>query len=57
MGPNRELAIQRYRKHANGYDATTHRMEPVCKQVLGALGAHRGNTELDVACGTGLARP
>lgn len=57
MGANRELAINRFRKHANGYDATTHRGEPVRKQVMGALGAHRGNTELDVASGTGLARP
>lgn len=53
MGPNRELAIKRYRKHANGYDATTHRMEPVRKQVIEALRAHRGDTVLDVACGTG----
>lgn len=33
MGANRELAIKRFRKHANGYDATTHRGEPVRKQA------------------------
>lgn len=53
MGPNRELAIKRYRKHANGYDATTHRMEPVRTQVIEALRARHGDTVLDVACGTG----
>ena len=53
MGPNRELAIKRYRKHANGYDATTHRMEPVRKQVIQALRAHCGDTVGDIACSRG----
>jgi hypothetical protein len=34
MPPNRELAKQRHRKHANGYDASTYRVQPVRRHPL-----------------------
>jgi arsenite methyltransferase len=53
MRPNNELAVHRYREHALGYDATTHRMEPVRSQAIEALQLRHDDTVLDVACGTG----
>jgi ubiquinone/menaquinone biosynthesis C-methylase UbiE len=51
--PNLALSIARYRHHASGYDATTHRMEPVRVRAVRHLALRPGDTVLDVACGTG----
>ena len=53
LRPNQALAIERYRYHAAGYDATTHRMEPVRMRAIRHLALRPGDTVLDVACGTG----
>lgn len=51
--PNPTLAIERYRRHAPGYDRTTHRMEPVRRRGIDRLALGPGDVVLDVACGTG----
>ncbi len=44
--PNQALAIKRYRHHAAGYDATTHRMEPVRMRAIRHLALRPGNAVL-----------
>ena len=53
MALNKELAIERYKKHATVYDALTRRMEPVRERAIHALRLRPGDTVVDVACGTG----
>lgn len=55
--PRPDLAIERYRKHAAGYDASSARTMQLRRRVIGLLRLRPGDTVLDVACGTGLSFP
>ena len=53
--PDPGLAIERYRKHAPGYDASAGRTMALRRRTVGLLGLEPGQSVLDVACGTGLS--
>jgi arsenite methyltransferase len=49
--------VEKYRRHAAGYDASARRTMALREKVVGLLGLVPGDTVLDVACGTGLSLP
>lgn len=55
--PRPDLAIERYRRHAAGYDAMSSRTMGLRHRAVGLLKLRPGDTVLDVACGTGLSFP
>jgi SAM-dependent methyltransferase len=55
--PDRDAALDQYRRRAGVYDLELAIFEPVRQRAVAALGLRHGQTVLDVACGTGLSLP
>jgi ubiquinone/menaquinone biosynthesis C-methylase UbiE len=53
--PDPRRVIEKYRRHAAGYDASARRTEGVRERCIGLLELRPGERVLDVACGTGLS--
>jgi ubiquinone/menaquinone biosynthesis C-methylase UbiE len=53
--PNRPAALEQYRRRARFYDFQLALAEPVRRRAIERLGLKRGDTVLDVGCGTGLS--
>jgi SAM-dependent methyltransferase len=51
----RHMALAQYRQRASFYDAELAAFEPVRRRAIDGLQLQRGNTVLDVGCGTGLS--
>lgn len=54
-GPDRRAALAQYRERAGVYDAELRLFEPVRRRAVALLGLRRGDTVVDVGCGTGLS--
>jgi len=54
-GPDPARARDKYRAHADGYDASARRTMALRRRVISLLELQPGQTVLDVACGTGLS--
>lgn len=55
MKPDPQLALESYRDHADGYDASCRRTQPLRIEAVEALRLRPGDTVLDVASGTGMS--
>jgi ubiquinone/menaquinone biosynthesis C-methylase UbiE len=53
--PDRQLAIDKYRREAARYDRRTRPLDRYRKQAVQRLGLATGQTVIDVACGTGAS--
>jgi demethylmenaquinone methyltransferase/2-methoxy-6-polyprenyl-1,4-benzoquinol methylase len=51
--PDRELAIDKYRREAAGYDRRTRPLDRYRRHAVNRLALAPGQTVIDVACGTG----
>jgi demethylmenaquinone methyltransferase/2-methoxy-6-polyprenyl-1,4-benzoquinol methylase len=55
LAPDVHKAVERYRRHAAGYDRSCRRTMGLRARVIGLLGLRPGERVLDVASGTGLS--
>ncbi len=55
--PDPRRALEQYRRHARGYDASARRTMPLRRRAIDGLELAPGARVLDVACGTGLSLP
>ena len=53
--PNRSAALDQYRSRANVYDLELAFAQPIRKRAVALLALERGETIIDVGCGTGLS--
>ena len=56
-GPNKDVAIERYRGLAGGYDRRAKGVEGIRRDAVSHLKLEPGDVVLDVGCGTGLSFP
>lgn len=53
--PDRAAALAQYRRRANLYDTELAPFEPIRSEAIASLDLRRGDSVLDVGCGTGLS--
>jgi SAM-dependent methyltransferase len=53
--PDREASLAQYRRRAGIYDLELALFEPIRRRTVAQLALQRGQTVLDVGCGTGLS--
>ncbi len=54
-GPDRDAALRQYRRRSSTYDLQLAAFEPIRTLAIDSLALQRGQTVLDVGCGTGLS--
>ena len=54
-GPDRDAALEQYRRRAGVYDVELALLEPIRRLAIARLALHPGDVVFDVGCGTGLS--